>query len=550
MKLARSVLLPLRILWPMPAASLALAGGSGLLSSVCGIALMGASAWLIASAALHPPLYTLTLGIVMVRASGLGRAVFRYLDRWLSHRAAFSMLAGLHERLFRAAARQLPSPDGRVREGELLHDLGIGCDMLRDFPLRAFFPPLISLLLTFPTMVWLWPMAGAWTLLLPMCWGLCLVFPARAAASSDSRRRLAEASYRECLLDYSAGIDELLAAGSAGLARDRLDQAAGEMKRIHTALQRDENMQDLAVSLASSSVLLILLSLLVPCVSSEQLSGIGFAVSLSVLLSLSETYHALPAAARAWIQASSAAERIQGHDSCKMAASQPAESPEKTSRELSAVDLCFSFHPGVPVLDGLSLSLPPGSRTALTGESGSGKTTLLRLLMRLWKPDRGRILIFGEDIRSIPRCRIASAMAASTDTSYVFSGSLKENFYILHPEISEDTIWECLSVCQLDGLARALPGELDAPLGEDASRLSGGERKRLQIALALAGETPILILDEPTAGLDKKTALLLMKGILSHAEGKTLFIITHDLPLAQQMDAVYALKRGRCVSVC
>ncbi len=137
--------------------------------------------------------------------------------------------------------------------------------------------------------------------------------------------------------------------------------------------------------------------------------------------------------------------------------------------------------------------------------------------------------------------QLPAAISCATTLNYIFSGSIRENFAVLHPHVKEEEQWKYLSICQLDSLIASLPQGIDTPLGENACRLSGGERKRLQIALALASNAPILILDEPVTGLDKDIAHALMDAILDFCKERTLLIITHDLPLAKRMDRIYRL---------
>ena len=178
---------------------------------------------------------------------------------------------------------------------------------------------------------------------------------------------------------------------------------------------------------------------------------------------------------------------------------------------------------------------------AIIGESGSGKTTLACLLMGFWPPEQGSIRLNGKDCRQLPDVGIRSFFAPCLQGEYVFSGSVRENFLRIHPDLPETSIRKALSEAQLEESILNLPQGLDTPLGENGSMLSGGERQRLLIAFALASPAPILLLDEPTAGLDKKTAHDLMDGILSHLNGRALLIITHDMVLAERMDRIYRM---------
>lgn len=524
-------MLPVRALLP--------AAVSGLSASLAGILLMGASAWLIASAAMHPPLYTLAIGITLVRACGLGRAVFRYLERWLSHRAVFRMLTTLRTQLYLRAEALLPLRGGSLQEGALLHDLTAGCDTLRDFYPRVLAPPLFSLLLTIPTVLMLFPLIGPSACLLLPCWLLCLVPSYCAAQTAEKRLQVAEAAYREKLLDVQDGREELMAANSLSAAEHILQDAASKLRALHIEIRTQENRWEQFSLLQQRCILALLLFLLIPCVSTGALSGVGFAVWLLVLLALLENYAELPATARAWQKTLSAAKRVPLH--------QPTTSPpdiagqKLTGSNLSAGKISFSYLPDVPVLQSLSFRLEQGEHVAIIGESGTGKTTLLYLLANLWNVDSGTIRMDGIPYETLRYGQLPAAISCATTLNYIFSCSIRENFAVLHPHVKEEEQWKYLSICQLDSLIASLPQGIDTPLGENACRLSGGERKRLQIALALASNAPILILDEPVTGLDKDIAHALMDAILDFCKERTLLIITHDLPLAKRMDRIYRL---------
>lgn len=531
----------------LPLGSILPAGMASLASQISGILLMGASAWLITSAAYHPPLYTLAIGITLVRACGLGRAVFRYLERWLSHKAVFSMLTWLRVSFYKRAAQRFPLKNGHAREGELLHDLGTGCNVLRDFYLRVLAPPLYSLLLTIPVIFLLWPLVGMYSLLILLCWIICLLPAYFVAARSEERESAADSAYRDSLLEWQGGCCELVASGSRKIAEKRMGMAAKELRLLHLSRQREENLCRALAMLAEGSVLIAIIFQLAVRVYEGQLTGIETAVWLLVLLSLMEGYRELPSAAREWHRTLTTSRRVLTKE--------PTQSPlasdttlygnaENNGAILRAEKLSFSYLPFVPILNNLSLSLPEGQHMALLGESGAGKSTFLFLLLGLWEPDEGRVLLKEKNVRDYTFEELAHIVTASTASNHLFNLSIRDNFQILHPDISEEKIWEYLRLCLLSELVEAMPEKLETSLGENANILSGGERVRLRLALALAGETPILLLDEPTANLDRENAQKLMDNILCNAKRKTLLIVTHDLPLAERMNFIYNLDKG------
>ena len=197
-------------------------------------------------------------------------------------------------------------------------------------------------------------------------------------------------------------------------------------------------------------------------------------------------------------------------------------------------DLEFHYPQGLPVFSELNFSLYPGCHTAIVGDSGSGKTTLACLLAGLWAPTKGSIH-YGSAVRPFI-CTIPQG-------SFLFAGSIRENFLRLHPAITEEEMQQALQAAQLTAVWQKLPQGLDTPLGENACHLSGGERNRLASALILASSAPVLLFDEPTAGLDLPKANKLLDAILKRADktGQTVIIITHDLPQLSRFSQVIRL---------
>ncbi|MBR4696483.1 MAG: thiol reductant ABC exporter subunit CydC [Selenomonadaceae bacterium] len=534
------------ILSHAPLAALLPAGFSALLASASSILLLGASAYLIASAALHPPLYTLALAITLVRACGIGRAVFRYLDRWLSHRAVFHAQEILQLRLYEKAAALLPLKEANLRQADFLHGLSDGCNALRDSYLRAFVPPILAGVLCLAGAIFLLPVSGRFPAsLLPLLWFLHLLLPALLEKQEDSGPAL---RYRDLLLDAEEGRPELQNAGSLPLISGKLYSAARKFGSGQRETSRRKDQVNALLLLLRDFALIFFLFQLCLAVSSARISGIELAVYLLALQTVLAEIAPVADAWRMGRQGMKAAENILHipvpADAVPTSGERPGSTsvpPSQPSPLLSVQGLGFSYRPGLPVLRDISFSLSAGEKMAIIGESGSGKTTLACLLMGFWPPEQGRIRLNGKDCRQLSDVEIRSFFAPCLQGEYVFSGSVRENFLRIHPGLPETSIRKALSEAQLEENILELPQGLDTPLGENGSMLSGGERQRFLIALALASPAPILLLDEPTAGLDKKTAHDLMDGILSHLNGRALLIITHDMVLAERMDKIYRI---------
>ena len=495
----------------------------GLLASLMGLGLLGAGAWLIAWAARQPPLYTLALGVTCVRACGIFRAVFRYLERYLAHSLAFSAYSSLQQLVYRRAAQALPLKSGALAQGIWLERLLQDCALWRDTYVRALLPLSVAFCLTLCFCAALCSYSPPASLSLAFLFLLLALLP----LTFPSQELPSQASYRQELLEMLAGREELLPAGPAAPALARLDKAAERFQSAGLNRKKLLHYQELLLAILRHSGFLLILYLLYLQVP-QAMTEVELAVWLLLLLTLSQDYAGLSPALQQLKEAGKA--RITFKAS-KALPPKDSTLVQTTMEPLLEVNhLCFGYQPGTLLFENLSLAIEPGQHTALLGESGRGKTTLAYLLTGLYQPEEGTIE------RTCP-------VAGNLQGCFVFSGSIRENFLSLHPELREEDMLSCLECAQLGSLAASLPQGLDTPMGYDGSRLSGGERNRLLTALALASSAPLLILDEPTAGLDNKTASQLLYALFEKAQEqhKTLLVITHDSSILDIFSQVIAL---------
>ena len=531
-----------------------------LMALFTGLALLGASAWLVASAALMPPLYTLALGITTVRACGIGRAVFRYGERYLSHRMAFRILTEIRTSFYDRAAKVLPLRSGPARQGEFLHDLLTGADELRDFYVRALLPIAAIGTITALTTWLLAGIIGLWALALPALYLARLVLSCASRQTGEERQRTRDAAYRSTLLDAAGGADELICAGRDP-ALKRLSAPAHDLLEGSLQLARTDARRDAAENLLDTTVLMALLVFLILRVTDGALSGIDLCVYFLVLQTLLVEFRTLPEAVRQGRRSLLAARFLPERQTSEAAETdEPAEQSEKipapaqaASRDadaasqtlLEAKDLSFSYRQGQGVLQGLSFRIARGQHTAIIGASGAGKTTLAALLLGVWPPDSGTLRLCGTPYHELPQGAIQQAIAALPQGSVLFAGSIRENFARYRPACKEEDIRAALRDAQLSEVVAALPQGIDTPLGEDACFLSGGQRGRLLTAITIAGREPVILLDEPTCGLDQKTAAALMAALFAKVQetGQTLLTITHERTLVTKFQQTIELRK-------
>lgn len=217
--------------------------------------------------------------------------------------------------------------------------------------------------------------------------------------------------------------------------------------------------------------------------------------------------------------------------------------------ELVLDQVTFAYGAERPVLDRLSFTVPAGSTTAIVGPSGAGKSTLLALVERFYDPVAGSIRLDGTDVRAMSRADLRARIGFVEQDAPVLAGSLRENLVLAAPEADEESCRAVLDAVNLLERVRSHPEGLDATVGDDGAGLSGGERQRLAIARALLADTPLLLLDEPTASLDSRNEKALQSAIRSAAAGRTVLIVAHRLSTVAGADRIVVLDRGRVTAV-
>jgi len=210
-------------------------------------------------------------------------------------------------------------------------------------------------------------------------------------------------------------------------------------------------------------------------------------------------------------------------------------------------NVSFAYEPGQPVLKGIQLTIPAGQVTAIVGPTGTGKTTLTSLIPRLYDPIEGAVLIDGHDIREYTLQSLRSQISVVLQESVLLQASIAENITYGRSAARFKDIVAAAQAANAHDFIMALPQGYDTEVGERGETLSGGQRQRIAIARAMVRNAPILILDEPLAGLDAASAAAVMEALERLMRGKTVIIITHDLSIAQRADQVVVLADGQLV---
>jgi ATP-binding cassette subfamily C protein CydC len=226
---------------------------------------------------------------------------------------------------------------------------------------------------------------------------------------------------------------------------------------------------------------------------------------------------------------------------------QPAPPPAGHALRFDAVH--FTWAPDRPaVFEGLTLEVPQGSRVALLGPSGSGKSTLAALALKVAAPQQGRVLLGGVDIAALPAAQVRARIGWLAQTTHLFADTIRNNLLLARPDADDAALWAALEAARLADVVQALPERLDAWLGEAGATLSGGQGRRLALARALLSPAPVLILDEPCAGLDADTERAFLATLNEVTDGRSILLIAHRLTGVERLDRIWRLSAGRAVA--
>jgi ABC-type multidrug transport system fused ATPase/permease subunit len=207
-------------------------------------------------------------------------------------------------------------------------------------------------------------------------------------------------------------------------------------------------------------------------------------------------------------------------------------------------DLHFRYQPDRPALEGVSFEASVGTITAVVGPTGSGKTTLMALLLRLFDPSQGSIEIDGRDIRTLQKDSLRAQVAVALQENLLFGTTIRENVRYAVPHATDEQVRAAARVAAADEFIESQEDGYDTLLGERGTKLSTGQRQRISIARAILKDTPILILDEPTAALDAETELRIMRNLAEWGRGRLIFLITHRLSTIRQASQILVLQDG------
>ncbi|QIK37659.1 thiol reductant ABC exporter subunit CydC [Caldichromatium japonicum] len=525
-----------------------------LITLLANIALMSTSAWFLtamAAAGATGTAMNYFTPAALIRASAIIRTAGRYGERLINHEATFRLIARLRVWFYEHLEPLAPARLQRYHSGDLLSRIRADIDALDGLYVRVLVPVAVANMATLFFSFFLASFHPLLALSALVFWGVAGVglpiWAERRGRIPGKRLAEDEGALRAAVVDGLQGLAELSVYGAAERQAKRIDGLSRQMITDQGRLASDQALTQAGVGLCAGLSLWVMLWIAVPLVEGGQIEPPVLALLALFIIASFEAVAPLPAAFQILGRTLAAARRLFAIvDAKPEVIDPPTPSPRPKRFDIRCQGLSFTY-PGAtePALVGLDLEVPEGGRLAILGPTGSGKSTLFHLILRFWEPDAGTIAIGGDDIRLFQGDDLRRSIAVVSQHTHLFAANIRDNLLIANPNATQDQIESACRVAQIHDFIAALPEGYDTWVGETGVKLSGGQARRVAIARALLKDAPILLLDEPTEGLDAATERNLMQALDRLMAGRTVLLIAHRPAGLDWADKILVLDRGR-----
>ncbi|QIR15577.1 heme ABC transporter ATP-binding protein/permease CydC [Shewanella aestuarii] len=495
-----------------------------------------------------------------VRFLSIARTASRYGERLTTHEATFKLLTELRvwawRRLLPLSAENLSG----LRRGDLLNRLVADIDTLDHLYLRLLIPISASLLLIaalYGFIAWFdASLALSLCAFLLMVWLVLPVVFYRLGKAPGEQLIETKQAFRVQLLDFIQGQAELSLFGANQRFMDKLHTQQLAFFSSQTAMANITALSQAMLILANGFAVLMMLFLAASGVGDTAPPGPLFAMivfatmaSLEMMMPIAGAFQHLSSTVLAATRVSAITEQTPA------IVFDPNSQLQANSGAIEISGLNFCYRAQQPILQELSLSIKAGEKVAIVGKTGCGKSSLLGLITREWQAQSGNILLDGKPIQDYSEANLRAAMTVVSQRVHLFSGTLRDNLRIALPYVAgekrkahDERLCE---VIEQVGLGTLLQDKdpLDAWIGEGGRQLSGGEQRRIGVARALLRDAPLLLLDEPTEGLDKRTERDILATIFAHSSNKTILMISHRTAGLSAIDRCFSLNHGQLLEV-
>ncbi|NDR69360.1 thiol reductant ABC exporter subunit CydC [Lactobacillus sanfranciscensis] len=522
----------------------------GVLTFFCAIGLMFVAGYLISRSATHPyNILVVYVPVLLTRAFGIGRPLFKYLERINSHNWVLKVTSLLRKRLYTTLETSAMFLTSKFQTGDLLSILAEDIDHLENLYLRTIFPTVVAYITGIIVILCLGVISWLYAIFMLMSFAIILLFiplasVAMRGAAKEYERSLVHESYSE-LTDATFGIGDWMISGRKNGFLKRVTKNDSNLDASNFRTRKYEWNRDLLVKVMFA---IILIGTLIWSNwffnSSQALANYAAAFVLGVF-PLMDTFIPVSQAMEEWPMYKDSVLRLNklSNDEIKPNPDQSAANPN-TFKEIKMNDVTFNY-PGesVSLIKNVSLEVKRGQKLAIIGPSGVGKTTLLQLLLGSLIPTKGSVTIDGINVTRLQNNQ-AKWFSVLDQHPFLFNTSVLNNVRIGNENSSNEDVKQAIKDVGLEDYIKSLPDGYNTNVRESGVRFSGGQRQRLALARILLQNNPIVLLDEPTVGLDPITENDLIKTLDRVLKGKTVIWVTHHLQGLSNMNQVIFLENG------
>ncbi len=525
-----------------------------LLTTLSSIGLLTLSGWFIAASAMAGILAVTNFNFMLpaagVRGFSISRTAGRWAERVVSHNATFKLLADLRIYFFNKLAPLVPGQATNIRDADLLNRLIADVNAMDHLYLRLVSPLLVgtfSILGISGFLCWFSPSLGLTLggILFLLMFSLPVIFY-RLGKPHGIKITHAKSDFRVSFLDWLNGNAELTIFGAEKRFKARGADAENALLKAQRKMADITGLSSAVLIAANGLTLVLMLWLAADGVAGQPASPLIAMVAFATMASF-ELMTPIAGAFQYLSQTLTSAHRLnQIINANPEVVFLPKGHQAIAKGKITFQNVAFQYgESNKNALTSVSLSISAGEKIALLGRTGCGKSTLLQLITRAWDPSQGEILLDDIALPQWQESSLRQSISVVTQRVDMLNGTLRSNLTIASPNATDEALSVILEKVGLGSLLK--DNGLDTWLGEGGRMLSGGERRRIGIARALLHDAPILLLDEPTEGLDVKSEKMILALLLEHAKDKTLIFISHRLVGLTNMDKIVLMDSGEII---